>query len=62
MPLVIENINKSNAKPPGTSKIYYGLEMTFGTKSGGGGDLLQKIYYDYGLPGGTFQNPKYIVL
>ena len=59
MQLVIENIYKSNAKPLGTSKIYYGLEMTFGTKSGG--DLLQKIYYDYGLPGGTFQNPKYIV-
>ena len=26
-----------------------------------GGDSLQKIYYNYGLPGGTFQNPKYIV-
>ena len=47
VPLVIENIYKSNAKLLGTSKIYYGLEMTFGTKSGGGGgDLLQKIYYD----------------
>ena len=30
-------------------------------QGGGGGDLLQKIYYDYGLPGDTFQNPKYIV-
>ena len=27
MPLVIENICKSNAKPPGTSKIYYGLDF-----------------------------------
>ena len=27
MPLVIENIYKSNAKPLGTSKIYYGLDV-----------------------------------
>ena len=27
MPLVIENIYKSNAKPPGTGKIYYRLDF-----------------------------------
>ena len=27
MPLVIENIYKSNAKPPGTGNIYYGLDF-----------------------------------
>ena len=27
MPLVIENIYKSNAKPPETSKIYYRLDF-----------------------------------
>ena len=31
----IKKKKKSNGKPPGTSKIYYGLEMTFGTKLGG---------------------------
>ena len=30
---MIENTYKSDAKPPGTSKIYYGPEMTIGTKS-----------------------------
>ena len=34
---MIEHIYKSDAKLPGTSKIYYRLEMTFGTKLGGGG-------------------------
>ena len=33
MALVIANTYKSDAKPPGTSKIYYGPEMTFGAKS-----------------------------
>ena len=33
MALVIENTYKSDAKPPRTSKIYYGPEMTFGAKS-----------------------------
>ena len=33
MALVIKNIYKSDAKPPGTSKIYYGPEMTFGAIS-----------------------------
>ena len=58
--LVIENIYKSNAKPPGTSKIYYGLEMTFGTKSGG--RFTTENLLQLRLPGGTFQNQKYIVL
>ena len=57
--LVIEYAYKSDAKLPGTSTIYYGLEMTSSTNSRRGG-LVQKIYYNYGVPGGTLKFPKYI--
>ena len=45
MALVIENIYKSDAKPPGTSKIYYGPEITFGVKLATVVTHLMVIYY-----------------
>ena len=64
MPLVIENIYKSNAKPPGTSKIYYGLDFIGPVvnvplvieniyKSNGKPPGTSKIYYGWEMTFGT---------
>ena len=64
MPLVIENIYKSNAKPPGTSKIYYGLDFIGPVvnvplvienihKPNGKPPVTSKIYYGLEMTFGT---------
>ena len=70
MALVIANTYKSDAKPPGTSKIYYGPEMTFGAKSVTVVKHRWVIYYrkftmatgNLLVPGGTWKFPKYFQL
>ena len=66
MALVIENTYESHAKPPGTSKIYYGPEMTFGAKTATVVKNCGVIYYrkfttatgNVLVPGGTWKFPK----
>ena len=64
MPLVIENIYKLNAKLPGTSKIYYGLDFIGPVvnvllvieniyKSNGKPPETSKIYYGLEMTFGT---------
>ena len=67
MALVIENTYKSDAKPPGTSKIYYGPEMTLGAKSATVVKNRRVIFYgkfttateNLLVSGGTWKFPKY---
>ena len=67
MALLIENTYKSDAKPPGASKIYYGPEMIFGAKSATVVKNHGVIYYrkfttateNLLVPGGTWKFPKY---